>query len=210
MKRALTTQNLFDIKHDVFELEGIWKKAMGEPERHGSWMIWGREKNGKTWFALLLAQMLSGILKVHYISAEEGTGKAFVDSLRRARINPFNEQIQWQRYESIETLYVRLKKRGAPKIVVIDNITVYTKELNNGKYEKLLKDFPDVLFIFLAHEEKGEPYTASAKLVKKLSKLIFYVEGLTVSVSGRVEGCKLTIDEERAALIYGQKTMNAI
>jgi len=207
MRRAKTTKNLFDIKHSVFTLTGIWLKALGEPETHGAWMIWGREKNGKTWFALLLAKMLSLFGQVHYISAEEGMGSDFIRSIKRAGITAdFN--IKWMEYESLNDLYARLKKRGAPKMVFIDNVTVYLKELQRGKFERLLLDFPDVLFIFLAHEEDGKPFTATAKLVKRLAKRIVYIEGLTASVEGRVEGMKLIIDEENAALIYGQQILN--
>lgn len=208
MKRALSTSNLFAIEHDVFELQGDWRKAIGNPERYGAWLIWGQEKNGKTTFAMLLADMLSVFEKLLYISGEEGTGKAFVQTVKRIGINPANKRLQWQRYISIKELYIVLNSRRAPKIVVIDNVTVYSRELNNGRFEQLLKDFPEVLFIFLAHEEDGKPYTAAAKLIKRLSKLIFYVEGMTIEVGGRTEACNLFIDETKSAVIYGQQILN--
>lgn len=203
MGRALSAKNVYEKKHTWFELDGIWKDVMGSPEKNGAWMVWGSEKNGKTWFTLLLAHMLSGFEKLLYISAEEGLGKDFCDSIIRAKINPMNKTIQFIDYEPLADVYSTLRKQRSPKIVVFDNITTYNDELKNGAFRKLLLDFPEVLFIFLAHEDRGEPYTATAKLVKRLAKMIFYVEGLACKVSGRCPGGTVIIDEERAELFHG-------
>ncbi|MGZ3758943.1 MAG: hypothetical protein ACXVJC_03620 [Mucilaginibacter sp.] len=196
-------RNVYAKKHSVFTLDGVWLDVLGEPETHGLWLIWGREKNGKTWVTLLLSNYLSKQHKVHYISAEEGTGKDFTDTCARAQISPSNKSLAMIDYESVDELNYRLKSRKSARIVVIDNITVYADELKNGGLQKLLKDNPEVLFIMLAHEDRGEPYTATAKLAKRLAKRIFYVEGLTCSVSGRGPGGRLLIDEEKAALYHG-------
>ena len=209
MRKALTIENAYKIKHQVFELDGVWLDTMGRPEKNGAWLIWGSEKNGKTWLTLLLSDMLCRHEKLFYMSAEEGTGSAFIDSLKRANINSKNNMMHLMPYESLTDLYSRLKARRAPRIVVIDNLTVYAKELRGGALEKLLRDFPSVLFIFLAHEEKGEPYTAAAKLLRKLAKLIFYVEGLACTVGGRCPGGQLIIDPERAALYHGNHLLKA-
>lgn len=208
MRRAKTTQNLYDKKHTEFEFDGIWKETFGNPDTGGAWLIWGDEKNGKTWVTLIMANYLSGFRKLHYISAEEGTGKDFVASVKRAQISPLNKQIHYEEYEPIEDVQERLGMRNAPRIVIIDNITVYNDELKNGGVKKLLRDFPDVLFIFLAHEERGEPYTATAKLVRKLAKVIIKVEGLVAVVSGRCPGGRLIVDKERALLYHGHEVLN--
>jgi hypothetical protein len=206
--RALSTRDMYSIKHSSFDLEGVWLDAMGSPETFGAWLIWGAEKNGKTWVTLMLSDMLSHLKKVLYISGEEGTGSAFVDALKRAKISPTNSRLKFRPYEPLPDLYKRLKMRDAAKIVILDNITVYNQELKNGALYKLLQDFPDVLFIFLAHEERGEPYTATAKLVKKLAKIIVHVQGLACIVGGRCKGGRLIIDEERALLYHGHEALN--
>ena len=208
MGRALNVRNLFAMKHELFQLDGIWHDTIGSPERNGAWLIWGSEKNGKTWFTLLLSNYLSDFEKVHYISAEEGLCSDFIDTCRRAKINLFNKKLQFHGYEPLVDLYKRLKRRQAPKIVVIDNITIYNDELKNGALRKLLNDFPQMLFIFLAHEDRGLPYTATAKMTRKIAKRIFYIEGLSCQVSGRCPGGTLTIDEERAALYHGHSILN--
>lgn len=188
----------------MFEFEGIWEEVMGKPERNGAWLIWGPEKNGKTWCALKLSDYLSQFDRTLYISAEEGINKGFKEAIIRARIGNLNNSIGFVEYEPLVDLYERLKCRKAPRIVLIDNITVYSDELKNGAFRRLLLDFPNVLFIFLAHEDRGEPYTATAKLCKRLAKIIVHVEGLACDVSGRCPGGRLVIDEERASLYHGE------
>lgn len=204
-QRASSAGALYSIKHSYFNLDGEWLRVMGQPEKNGAWLIYGAEKNGKTWLALLLSNYLSKFRKLLYISGEEGKGKAFVDSCIRAKIEPKNRSLMFVEYETIDELNARLKSRNAPQIVVLDNLTMYTDELKNGGFRKLLSDNPLVLFIFLAHEERGAPYTATAKLCKRLAKIIFHVQGLSCSVSGRCPGGVFNIDEEKAALYHGNQ-----
>jgi hypothetical protein len=203
MSRALTIKNVYDKKHTSIEMDEPWCNVFGEPEANGIWLIWGAEKNGKTWFALQLANYLSVNAEVIYISAEEGIGKAFVETCKRAKINESNKHLKFFEYISIDELNEKLAKRRSSDIVFIDNITIYNDELKNGLLRKLTNDFPNKLFILLAHEERNEPYTATAKLAKKLAKVIVYVKGLACNVYGRVPGGTLTINEEKAKLFYG-------
>lgn len=204
MARTLSVKNLYDKKHKCFDFDGELLDVMGNPEKCGIWLIWGNEKNGKTWGALLLADYISKMEKVLYISGEEGTGKAFIDACRRANLNPVKSRINFTEYETIPDIYTRLQSGKAARVVIIDNVTVYNDELKNGCLSKLKNDFPDVLFIFLAHEERGEPYTATAKLCRRLASIIIHVEGLACMVSGRCPGGRLFIDEQKAALYHGQ------
>ena len=66
--------------------------------------------------------------------------------------------------------------------------------------------YDDKLFIFLAHEDRGEPYTAPARFAKKMAKIIMYVEGLRVVVSGRAPGGQFNIDEQKSKLYHGEIT----
>lgn len=204
MRRALSTKNVLEQKHSLYQFDGIWKEVFGNPSTNGIWLIQGEEKNGKTWGALLIALMLSKEEKVHYISAEEGTDAEFQRAVKRAGITELSN-IQFTEYEEIEDLYKRLKKQRAPRIIVIDNLTIYNDELRGGKIKNLLQDFPKHHFICLAHEEKGKPYTACAKLASKLAKVIIKAQGLALIVGGRVPGGTLTIDEHTATLYHGNK-----
>jgi hypothetical protein len=190
-------------------MDGYWQAVMGNPEANGAWLLWGPEKNGKTWFAVKLADYLSTFMRVLYVSAEEGIGKAFVDTCRRAALNPGNRNLNFEEYVSIQELDALLSRRRSPQCVVLDNMTIYADELKNGTLRRMLNKYPQKLFVFVAHEERNEPYTATAKLVRKLAKVIVYVRGLMCTVSGRVPGGNLMIDQDRADLYHttvGQPT----
>lgn len=204
MSRTLSIRNVIDKKHLVFDFDGVFQQVLADPEKSGTWLIFGKDKNGKTWGTLLFAQYLSITNKVLYISAEQGIGKSFKDAVIRAKLNTNNRNLQFTGYILLEELIERLKKKRAPNVVIVDNVTFYTDQLTKKALEKLLLDFPNTLFIFLAHEERGEPYTAIAKYIKKLAEIIINVQGLAFIVGGRCPGGTLYIDEEKAALYHGQ------
>lgn len=205
MSRTLSLRNIYSKKHKCFDFDGVWFDVMGNPERNGFWLIWGPEKNGKTWAGLLLADYISKREKVLYISGEEGIGKAFTDSCRRANLSAKNGKINFLEYEPLPELCAKLQSKKSARVVIVDNITIYNDELKNGGLRRLKNNFPDVLFIFLAHEDRGEPYTATAKLCRKLASIIIHVQGLACLVSGRCPGGMLIIDENQAALYHGQQ-----
>jgi hypothetical protein len=208
MQRTLTINNVYAKKHKVFEFDDLWLQVFGQPERTGSWLIWGAEKNGKTSFALQLANYLSHFDKVLYVTAEEGISKAFALACERAGVEPKNRNLKFLEYETIEELKLRLRKRTSARVIIMDNLTIYSDELKNGVYRQLLSDFDSKLFVFLAHEDRGQPYTATAKVARRLSKVIVHVKGLACTVSGRVPGGVLTVDPNKARLFFGNEISN--
>lgn len=204
MARAFSTRNLLQKEYKVFKLDGLWKRAMGEPERNGNWIIYGAEKHGKTWFALQLAEVLSKECRVLYISAEEGVSKTFREAVKRANIAA-NSTLQYLEYTEVEALELRLKKKRSPDVVFLDNATIYNDDFRGGVLKRLILEFPSKLFVIVAHEEKGEPYTALGKLARKLAKVIVRVEGLTAFISGRCPGGVISIDEAKSKLYWGEE-----
>lgn len=202
-KRTLSIRNVYNKEYETLEIDGIWKDVLGEPEANGAWLIFGREKNGKTWLAITLALYLSQRKKVLYVSAEEGTGLAFRNTLVRVGAAAGDTNLHLLEYESFEQIDERLQRRRSPEIVFIDNLTIYQDELKKSTLTNFLARHPSKLFVFLAHEERGEPYTAAARLCSKLAKVRFHVKGLSCNVNGRVPGGVLLIDEEKAQLFHG-------
>jgi adenosyl cobinamide kinase/adenosyl cobinamide phosphate guanylyltransferase len=207
MARGISTKRLLEKKFSLFEFTGIWEEIFGQPEKGGIWIIYGDEKNGKTQFALQLAEFLSRFEETLYISAEEGTGKEFQANAERAKLDPKNKKLKFMDYTELEIVSNKLAKRQAPKIVLFDNITVYNEELRNGGLRRLWNAHPNVTMIFLAHAERKEPYTATAKLCKKLAKIIVRIEGLTAFVSGRCPGGIITVNQQTAMLYHGSKIL---
>lgn len=204
MSRTLTVKNLYDKKFKTWPFSGIFQKAMDMPETNGVWLVYGPEKNGKTWFALMLAKYISSFERTLYVSAEEGTGRDFIDACKRANIETNNSQLKFSEYIPLDELDEKLSQRKAPKVVFLDNTTVYADELKGGMIIRLARKHEDKLFVFIAHEEKGEPYTAAAKMARKLAKIIVRVQGLTAHISGRCTGGKISIDETKSALYWGE------
>lgn len=204
MSRALSVKNLYDKKFKIFNFKGIWLKIFGTPTTAGIWLIYGKEKNGKTWAALLIADYLSQFCKVLYVSAEEGMDMEFQQACKRAKIDK-SSNIVFIEYEPIEELYDRLRKQKAPKVVILDNLTIYNEELKATGIKRLKQDFPNTLFICVAHEERNKPYTAAATMASKLAKVIIRVSGLSLLVGGRVPGGTINIDEEKAQLFHGHE-----
>ncbi len=199
--RALSVQNVKEKVFKVFNLTGLWMKVMNKPERNGIWLVYGREKNGKTWFALLLAKMLSTFEKVLYVSGEEGISGPFQKSVDRAKLS-IKDKVKFLDYTPFDDVKKKLGRKGY-KIVILDNSLVYSDEIKPSDFKTLVTKYPNTLFIILSHEEKGEPGNALGRAAKKWAKVIFRVEGLTAHISGRVPGGIVTVDEEKAMIYWG-------
>lgn len=201
--RLKTIQNIMEKNFDTIPFEGILREVFGQPEANGLWLIYGAEKHGKTTLSLILANELSKYKKAAFIMAEQGFDKDFQDVLKRLSFGANNPNLLFDEYVPVSDLENDLKKRRAPDVVFLDNLTIYQDELKNGQLRKILKTHQNKLFIMLAHEEKGEPYGATAKLARKLAKRVIRVEGMKAIVTGRSKGGQLMIDEEKAALYWG-------
>lgn len=205
MARSKTTSNLFDkkiipltISHEVLQA------VVGNAERKGCWIVYGCEKNGKTWFTLKLAKELARNERVAYISAEEGLDESFIGAVKRAEITT-GDDILWDEYLSIDDIIKKFKKQRSANIIIIDNLTMYADEMKPTEIKKKLMDaLPNKLIIFVAHEERKEAYPAIARMAKKLAKVIFHIEGLKAFVVSRFSpGGELVIDEEKSELYHG-------
>lgn len=204
MSRTLSAGVIYKKKYKTFPFEGVFKNIFGEPSTNGIWLLYGKEKNGKSWGALLLADYFTKFGRVLYVSAEEGVEMEFKDALKRAKIDGENKKLQFIEYEPISDLYKRLKaKNRKPNVVFIDNLTIYNDELKASGIKKLKHDFPNTLFVCVAHEERNKPYTASATMASKLAKVLIRVQGLQLKIFGRVPGGILNIDENKAILYHG-------
>ena len=200
--KAIYGKQLLEKTYKTFPFEGEWARALGNPEVAGFWLIYGKEKQGKTWFSLKLAEHLSTYETTMYISAEQGTSKTFQDAYMRAQLDPFNRRLKIVPYTEIAEIENTLGKQRSSKVVIIDNTTIYKDELTAPKLREWSRKYRNTLFIFLSHEEKCEPDLAVGRLCKKLAEIVIRVEGLACHVSGRCPGGTLVIDEEKAQLYY--------
>jgi hypothetical protein len=209
MSRTLSIKNLYDKAFNFMPLEGVWEETLGRQTRSGMWLVYGFEKNGKTTFSLILANYLSTFERVLYVSGEEGTEDTFADSCRHAGVEYGNKSLHLLEYTPVNELIGRLGGRKAERIVFIDNLFVYRKEITEEILIKLKREHSDTLFVFIAHEEKGEAYPGNAESCRKLAKVIFNVKGMAVEVGGRGgAGGTLIVDRERALIYHGSRIIN--
>ncbi len=204
--RSKTTSNLF-AKRQVPSVKFTNKEyaeVIGSAERKGCWIVYGYEKNGKTWFTLRLAKEIAKVERVAYISAEEGLDASFTNAVKRAGITTA-DNILWDEYLSVDDIVEKFQKQRSAKVIVNDNLTMYSDEMKPAEVKKRLMDaLPNKLIIFVAHEERKEAYPAIARMAKKLAKVIFHVEGLKAFVTSRFsQGGELVIDEEKSEVYHG-------
>ncbi len=196
-------KNALKKKYKTTQLDGIWGELLEDFETFGMWLIYGGEKMGKTTLALSLAKAFTKYKKVLYVQAEQGLDRDFQNVLGRFfSVNPKN--IVLSEYIEIEQLIEALKRQNQADIIFIDNLTIYSDELKVPILKKLTEAYPNKLFIFIAHEEDGKPYTAIAKKIKKLAKRIIKIEGHAAVLEGRTEHKRIAIDVKEA-MIYHAK-----
>lgn len=209
MTRSLTTRNFFEKRPQnpvIFESD-VLRKAIGEKAvLSGLWQIYGFDKNGKTGFALLLAEDLSHNQKVRYVSAEQGLRDSFRIACERAGIYE-GTKILWDGYIELSELIDELKKPKSSQIIFIDNTTIYADEMKDELSAKQLATmFPNKLIILVSHEERNEPYPACAKMVKKLCEVYCRVKGLKVFITSRFTTSQgeITVNEEISEMYWGE------
>ncbi len=89
----------------------------------------------------------------------------------------------WDGYQ-VKEMREELRKPRAPKIVIIDSLP-YLFNFNFRELQRLKQQFPKVLFIFVAHEKKGEPDGALAMKVKYDAEIKIHVQGFTAFITSR-------------------------
>ncbi len=59
MAKAISLKTLASKKYAEFEFTGVYQDVFGNPEKGSLWLVYGKEKQGKTTFSLRLAEYMS-------------------------------------------------------------------------------------------------------------------------------------------------------
>lgn len=206
MARAVSVSELAKKRFVVMPFTGKWKESFGEPERAGSWIIWGQSGNGKTRFALQLCKYLTRFGKVAYNSLEEGTSRTMQVALQDARMHEVGRHFLMLDREPVDELRDRLKKHKSPHIIVIDSVQ-YTG-MNYQGYKRLKEEFPKKLFIFISHAEGKNPAGKTADSIRYDANIKMRIEGYMVFPQGRdVPGEPFISWPEGAANYWGDQIL---
>jgi len=210
MAIAISNRDVIKASFEAVEFEGVWKELIGTPELRGSWLIYGNSGCGKTTFALQLAKYLSNFRKVAYNPLEQGLSLSFQNSWNCVGMGDVGSRISVLDKEDMDDLRLRLAKRKSPEVVIIDSLTCLPG-FGKKEYVSLVRSFPTKLFIFVAHERRGEPDPAIAITVRRLSEVKMFVEGYKVTATSRFreggEG-EYVIWEEGAERYWVNKLQN--
>lgn len=160
-KKAYSIADIEKRKFDTLDLQGEWKRHLGEMERSGAVLIMGDSGDGKTTYALQMAKAFCSLEKVHYNSAEEGIRRSFQRSLKLNNMKTVESKFTFSK-ENYNDLFQRLSKKRQAKIVVIDSAQYFFRGKKVADYFNLIETFSDTLFIFLSHITKGMPKGAVA------------------------------------------------
>ncbi|MCR5714409.1 MAG: ATP-binding protein [Bacteroidales bacterium] len=184
MKRAFSNRDLQRRQFDAAPFDGVWRSAIGRPELHGSWIIYGGSGSGKTTFALQLAKYLTRFGRVAYDTLEQGLSLSFQRAWLMAGMDEAGNRVVVLDREPMADLRERLARRKSPDIVIIDSLTCLPG-FGKVEYMQMMRTYSQKLFIFLAHERQGRPDPAIAETVRRLSEVKMRVEGFKVFTVSR-------------------------
>ncbi len=185
MTRAISVNDLYTKKRKLMNMSAPFKELMGTPEHRGSWIIWGDSFNGKTSFSCQLAKELSSREKLIYNSMEEGDSESLRIAFQRVKMEEVRRKITVVN-ESIPELKERLRKHKAAKAVIIDSVQY--SDIKFTDYKSLLKEFPEVLFIWVSHEDGKLPEGRIARRIRYDSPVKIRVVGFKAFASSRYGG----------------------
>lgn len=177
---------LYTKKRKLLAFEGEWLEHIGQPEPSKSWLIWGDSSNGKTTYVLKLAKYLSRFGKVLYNSMEEGDSESMKNAFKRVGMEEVSRRVMLLDNEPIDELDERLSKKKAPRIVIID--TVQYAELTFKRYKELKEKHPNVLWIYVSHEDGKLPDGKVANKIRRDAMVKVRVEGFKAFPTSRYGG----------------------
>lgn len=187
MGKQIPNRQIGKTKFKPVEFEGEWKASFGRPELSGSWLVYGGSGSGKTTFMLQLAKYLSKFDKVAYDSLEQGLSLSFQKAWERVKmIEAGNRFVLIEKENTKKDIWDRLAKRRSPNIIIIDSVN-YMYQFSKKDYNDLLNNFPQKLFIFVAHEKNKQPMGSVANFIRYNSDIKVHVEGYKAFVTTRFE-----------------------
>jgi hypothetical protein len=175
-KRAVSVNELLKTKLRCFNFEGCWQDSFGLPERRGTWIIWGKSGNGKTYFALQLAKYLASLgEQVVYNSLEQGISVSMQRAYGLIDMTSVARNLLLLDKEPIEELIARLSKHKSPNIIFIDSLQY--AGLTYAEYKHLRQKFRAKLFIFISHADGSNPAGRVASSIRYDVDVKIWVEG---------------------------------
>lgn len=172
-------------KYKLYEFKGEWKDSFGCPEEGSRWMVYGHSGEGKTDFAVQLANYMSQFGKVLYFSKEQSNKKSIQMCFERHDMfSNKNGSLVYD--EDFNYLIEKLNKRNNYKIVILDSID-YLK-FSAKQYQQLDQLYKNKTFVFISWKQGKKPKSSAGKDIEYMVDIKIDVDGYVAKVRGRYEG----------------------
>ena len=172
----MSSRDLKDYRYDNYDFDGKWLDLVGKPAKKFHMMVYGRPKQGKSYFCFDLAQYLSNFGKVLYIAAEEGFSATLQKKLED--MGGDNDNLDFANFRDYETIKNALPGHDY-RFVVIDSVNYI--RIEPEQIEELKADNPRMALITVQQATKDGKFRGSQQFAHNCDIIIEVIQGVAHS-----------------------------
>lgn len=169
----MSSRDLRDYRYDQYDFEGKWYDLVGKPGKKFHMMVYGRPKQGKSYFCFDLAQYLSNFGKVLYIAAEEGFSATLQKKLED--MGGDNDNLDFANFRDYETIKNALPGHDY-RFVVIDSVNYI--RIEPEEIEELKANNPRMALITVQQATKDGKFRGSQQYAHNCDIIIEVIQGV--------------------------------
>jgi hypothetical protein len=169
----MSSRDLRDYRYDNYDFQGKWLDLCGKPAKKFHMMVYGRPKQGKSYFCFDLAQYLANFGKVLYIAAEEGFSATLQKKLED--MGGDNDNLDFANFRDYETIKNALPGHDY-RFVVIDSVNYI--RIEPEQIEELKADNPKMALITVQQATKDGKFRGSQQFAHNCDIIIEVIQGV--------------------------------
>ena len=173
MGGIMSSRDLKDYRYDCYDFDGKWEDLVGKPSKKFHMMVYGRPKQGKSYFCFDLAQYLSNFGKVLYIAAEEGFSATLQKKLQD--MGGDNPNLDFANFRDYETIKNALPGHDY-RFVIIDSVNYI--RIEPEEIETLKEQNPRMALITVQQATKDGKFRGSQQYAHNCDIIIEVIEGV--------------------------------
>ena len=172
----MSSRDLKDYRYDNYDFDGKWLDLVGKQAKKFHMMVYGRPKQGKSYFCFDLAQYLSNFGKVLYIAAEEGFSATLQKKLED--MGGDNDNLDFANFRDYETIKNALPGHDY-RFVVIDSVNYI--RIEPEQIEELKANNPRMALITVQQATKDGKFRGSQQFAHNCDIIIEVIQGVAHS-----------------------------
>jgi hypothetical protein len=169
----MSSRDLRDYRYDQYDFDGKWEDLVGKPSKKFHMMVYGRPKQGKSYFCFDLAQYLSNFGKVLYIAAEEGFSATLQKKLED--MGGDNDNLDFANFRDYETIKNALPGHDY-RFVIIDSVNYI--RIEPEEIEELKANNPRMALITVQQATKDGKFRGSQQYAHNCDIIIEVIQGV--------------------------------